>query len=237
MTTPWIHHKVCTTSSHRRRRGSPLNSVFYLCQAHQLPSLKVLQSTTSLQNDGYDPEILKVEIKEEEEVSDDCESKDKNPAIKYCSKIREDRKKKHASEKNRTVKCKICAKSFCNKFSLERHKWSHDKKPLTCDYCDKILTNQESFLRHVRMHASGNPFQCSSCDKSYVSRGSYEAHIRKHTGERPFKCSECDETFSLMSSYERHVAKHRGVKDYKCEICDSSFWVPDDLRAHVNRMH
>ncbi|KAK3909162.1 Zinc finger protein 14 [Frankliniella fusca] len=199
----------------------------------------------------FDPELLKVEIKEEEDDETSrgsiCTVNDDDNDLQFPFKSQQKLKQGTCSTKrkkklktrlgNPVYKCLSCGKNFCNKYSLSRHKWSHSKKTFSCTVCDKILTNHESWLRHEKMHESGNRYKCEMCDKSYVSSTSYTAHVRKHTGERPYKCSECEEKFYLVSSFERHVAKHRGMKEFKCEICSAAFWVPDDLRAHVNRMH
>ncbi|XP_026287740.1 gastrula zinc finger protein XlCGF52.1-like isoform X2 [Frankliniella occidentalis] len=206
--------------------------------------------STSTGKMNYDPELLKVEIKEEDvdetligSISSESDFEDipstsskNNPKLKHT--ISSKRKVQTLLESAK-FRCTSCGKSFCNKYSLSRHKQSHSKKTFTCSFCDKIFTNQESWLRHERMHQIGNRYKCQMCEKSYVSSTSYAAHLRKHTGERPYKCviQDCEETFYLLSSFERHIAKHKGMKEFKCEICSSAFWVPDDLRAHVNRMH
>ncbi|XP_034230135.1 zinc finger protein 2-like isoform X2 [Thrips palmi] len=188
----------------------------------------------------YESEMLNVEIKEEEEDIFDKSSGDETGSEVKEQGAPQKRKpilKSKTPFKDTKFTCQLCRKSFCNKFSLTRHKWSHSKKTTTCKYCNKIFKNRESQQRHEKMHEIGNRYQCHLCDKSYVSSTSHAAHVRKHTGERPYKCSDCNASFYLLSSFERHVVKHSGVKEYECEICTASFWVPDDLRAHVNRMH
>lgn len=232
---PLDNDSVCFSSANENQNCGSSNP-------QELP-----ESPSISQDLEYDFEIVKVELEEEDDSTNESSScrfsacYDKVSVAPKCSKsTRVDgisSKGIQRAPKSSKFTCQLCWREFSRQSSLNRHMECHIMKTMRCKFCEKEFKNKESLHRHERMHTEDSPHKCHVCGKSYCSSSTLVAHIRKHTGETPFRCSDCNETFYLVSSYERHVARHRGVKEFECEICNHRFWVVDDLRAHVNRAH
>ena len=57
--------------------------------------------------------------------------------------------------------CKVCSKTFCSSFALNRHHRTHGIKkkaapvpdsPVSCDVCQKVFSNRKNLTQHMQAH-------------------------------------------------------------------------------------
>ena len=80
------------------------------------------------------------------------------------------------------------------------------RKPYKCNYCDKVFSEKNYLINHLRTHTGEKPYACGVCDIAFSQKGDLIKHERTHTGEKPYHCSLCDKSFSnnrgLIKTYE-----------------------------------
>lgn len=94
----------------------------------------------------------KVEIKSEPEVHDD----DNDSRIYLNSSIqvlKDIQKQDNESLEDKSYKCTVCAKTFIDEESLQKHMVLHgDRKNMQCEYCWKSFARKVSLLEHMMQH-------------------------------------------------------------------------------------
>ena len=87
--------------------------------------------------------------------------------------------------------CDQCGKNLATKFSLQRHRLSHQPPSLPCIVCDKVF--REEWAR--------------------------KRHMLTHTADGACVCPTCGDVFSTKFSLTRHENQvYKSIKDYKCEL-------------------
>jgi len=108
---------------------------------------------------------------------------------------------------------------------------------LSCDVCDKSFKVNGALIVHQRTHTGERPYSCNGCDKSFNQNSILTKHRQTHTGERPFPCDVCDKSFSQSNNMMRHRRIHIiGEKSFSCDVCDKLFNDCSSLIVH-QRMH
>ncbi|XP_033231777.1 zinc finger protein 429-like [Belonocnema kinseyi] len=144
--------------------------------------------------------------------ADTCGVKKKFPTLKK-QKVQESK-----FEMNRT--CEKCARSYINKWALNRHqKFECGVIPqFGCEFCDKRFKRNVHLQQHiVRMHhkteikASQKKYNCNKCSRSYSSANGLNSHIRlEHSAVKPeFTCDYCLHKSKTKCHLSRHISsKH-----------------------------
>ncbi len=117
--------------------------------------------------------------------------------------------------------------------------WSHKKKILKCDKCDKEYTTKSGLNRHIYSSHNTSNFKCIECDEVFILEGLYQAHMNKrHNKNSENKCKFCEKIFSTKGNLDNHILYiHTETKKYKCEICNKDFIRKGDLTRHNKVIH
>ena len=97
------------------------------------------------------------------------------------------------------------------------------KNPLTCEVCDRTLSNVLSLARHIKaLHpkTEKEKFECKICHKSLGSTYTLQNHLlRVHAEGRPrFFCDFCPYSTTWKSNLSEHVQVH--VREpFACDLC------------------
>lgn len=102
------------------------------------------------------------------------------------------------------------------KISLPKHR---GRKPaidsentLTCNICDKKLSNSGSYRYHMQLHSDRTPFLCNECGEGFKTRNAYDGHMTTHLPSNPNKCHVCGKTYRQAASLRCHMLTHTGEK-------------------------
>uniref|UniRef100_A0A8C5SQ02 Uncharacterized protein n=1 Tax=Laticauda laticaudata TaxID=8630 RepID=A0A8C5SQ02_LATLA len=137
------------------------------------------------------------------------------------------------STREKSHECMECGKSFYENESLMRHKRIHTGEKLyKCLECGKDFTNSSQLTSHKRIHTGEKPHTCKECGKSFRHIVSLTYHNRIHTGEKPYKCAECGKSFANSSHLTSHKRVHTEKKRCKCMECGNSFSDSCSLTSH-----
>ncbi|XP_044727772.1 zinc finger protein 271-like [Chrysoperla carnea] len=96
------------------------------------------------------------------------------------------------------------------------------KEASSGDDFPQILTKQENFIQHERIHKE-KPSSCDVCDV-----------VRINTGKKfdKFSCVDCGITFGKHIGLIKHKRVHSMIKPYQCDFCDQSFTQANSLFQH-----
>ncbi|KAH3860072.1 hypothetical protein DPMN_022965 [Dreissena polymorpha] len=107
---------------------------------------------------------------------------------------------------------------------------------LSCNLCSKTFSTPASLSMHKKIHSGEKPHTCITCGKSFTQIGTLRAHERVHTGEKPYECNICGKTFAQCGSFRMHERRHhRDMMEnfQKCFVCGVSFTSMDELQKHM----
>ncbi|XP_077454110.1 zinc finger protein 407 isoform X1 [Stigmatopora argus] len=138
--------------------------------------------------------------------------------------------------KERKFECKLCERSFSEKWALNNHLKLHSgEKPYKCPWpsCHYAFLNLSAMKDHYRTHTGEKTFLCDLCGFAGGTRHALTKHRRQHTGERPFKCKLCNFASTTQSHLSRHSRVHTGEKPYRCPWCDYRSNCAENIRKHI----
>lgn len=107
---------------------------------------------------------------------------------------------------------------------------------LSCNICEKTFSTPASLSMHKKIHSGEKPHTCGTCGKSFTQIGTLRAHERVHTGEKPYECNICGKTFAQCGSFRMHERRHHRdmIENFqKCFVCGASFSTLEDLQKHL----
>ncbi|XP_033208482.1 zinc finger protein 567-like [Belonocnema kinseyi] len=125
-------------------------------------------------------------------------------------------------EKNYT--CEKCARSYKNKWDLNRHKnFECDVMPqFICNVCDKHFKRSTNLRHHIiHVHQKENTqtsqtkFNCNKCSRSYVSLSGLNLHKRvEHAAVKPkFTCDYCSHRSKQKTHLSTHISSKHLIKE------------------------
>jgi len=145
----------------------------------------------------------------------------------------------HMSDRALKHICKICEKTFADKYSLVTHlKRTHinGKSLFKCDECLKVFKNMSKLKRHSNVHAE-NKYYCKPCNKSF----SRKDHLHRH------KLDCCDKSYARTDLKKSRILKARRrtrcidiVKEegkYVCQFCQQTYTRREHLLNHFLKQH
>ncbi|XP_019748621.1 zinc finger protein 407 [Hippocampus comes] len=138
--------------------------------------------------------------------------------------------------KERKFECKLCERSFSEKWALNNHLKLHSgEKPYKCSWpsCHYAFLNLSAMKDHYRTHTGEKTFLCDLCGFAGGTRHALTKHRRQHTGERPFKCKLCNFASTTQSHLSRHNRVHTGEKPYRCPWCEYRSNCAENIRKHI----
>ena len=208
-----------------------------------------------LQNDSWEPNIIKTEPDEPGETDPLSFDIPINGIVKNevnceieklkCNKcemqfysnalLKKHKKKFHRrivkdKKTNVTVECPDC--------NL-KHKFLAEKVKLNCDFCDKVFSNNICLKNHQRKI---HKYYCLACKETFTSKILLCRHkIEKHDlKSKTFKCNQCDKVYSGYSAkiiLQNHITSVHKGKRFQCQKCNKIFKCNTSLGRHVLTFH
>ncbi|XP_029954883.1 gastrula zinc finger protein XlCGF57.1-like isoform X2 [Salarias fasciatus] len=129
--------------------------------------------------------------------------------------------------------CETCGRILSNQASFKKHMKIHTaEKPYSCKICGKRFLENCNFLRHMKVHTVTKPYFCETCRKGFRAHSTLLFHQKVHAAEKPLSCETCGKSFSEDIHYIHHVRTHTN-KPYSCETCRKSFREHSKLLHHM----
>jgi len=193
-------------------------------------------------NDACLRHMRVVHIKEEDEISYQCHECYR--VFKILPNLRmhlrhhfgKNYSKPENYDKEKTLSCPTCNKTFEKQKSLQDHILCIHKKikPFKCSTCERAFINARQLKYHERhIHLEKKKHGCPHCSNRYSARVDLISHLIVHTEEWPYHCEICRKRFRWKSSVRDHMEMHKTGKTVKCEKCNIEFITKKDLRKHA----
>ncbi|CAG7734271.1 unnamed protein product, partial [Allacma fusca] len=133
-----------------------------------------------------------------------------------------------------TTKLRIFPSELSDSHSNTKKTKKEDRK---CPVCERIISVQANFNRHVELHNGEKDFPCQQCPVRYPSVPQLILHInRKHKMEH--HCDICQRNFTLKSfiNHKRKVHGHvPKPKIFNCDLCSKGFLVRGRYDLHMKK--
>lgn len=151
----------------------------------------------------------------------------------------------------RSLKCKVCLKTFTTEITFRKHvAWAHKKKvcieengAYVCAVCDFRSIKKSSFVAHLeRKHETRSRsallFPCQACGFVCRSKHSLQSHFtRKHTDSYEYPCKFCSKKFKVKGDLTTHVRFHHKEKPTMCDLCGKTCRNSGSLYVHQKWAH
>ena len=117
----------------------------------------------------------------------------------------QDSVRKRNRDRNESIDCAICGKTFTLRSNLSRHMRMHmGQFKFYCDKCKKGFADRSHFQEHMRKH-EGLKYHCDYCGNPFANKHRYLYHLSVHTGKYRFSCERCSKGFNEQNLYSKHL--------------------------------
>ena len=102
--------------------------------------------------------------------------------------------------------CELCPTTCGRKTDLRLHvqKLHTSERALHCKMCGKSFPDRYTLKVHKKTHEGEKCFKCDLCPYSSISQRHLESHMLIHTDQKPFQCDACDQSFRQKQLLKRH---------------------------------
>lgn len=96
-----------------------------------------------------------------------------------------------------------------------------DKKPYSCDKCDKRYVSKRDFKRHTESCNGLNVLQCPTCHKTFSHRAAKSRHIKNVKCSPPKQTSKTEEQPNVVRKKITATVKLQigASQSWRCNIC------------------
>jgi len=136
--------------------------------------------------------------------------------------------------------CEFCPTTCGKKASLWSHvqKLHTSERPMPCKICGKSFPDRYTLKVHKKTHTGENCFYCGLCPYSSTSERTLKSHMLTHSGQKPFQCDQCDQGFRQKKLLRKHqILNHNPaympLATKVCPECGMSFRQTADLTRHM----
>ncbi|XP_044744053.1 zinc finger protein OZF-like [Chrysoperla carnea] len=130
--------------------------------------------------------------------------------------------------------CNICQKDLSNRFSMLRHMEVHDQNrslKYHCKTCNKGFYAAENLKKHEIRHLGKTKYQCDKCPKRFYVLSALGVHCKSSHKAKPITCTQCSQQFYHQLQIEQHMQTHE-EKKFVCEDCGKIFPTRNRLTKH-----
>lgn len=109
----------------------------------------------------------------------------------------------------------------------------------TCILCNKKLSSETDYMKHIEMHGDTHSPACMDCGNYFESMLEYENHIGNLGKELIYKCDvqNCGKSFQFKCRLECHARTHLGELMYKCNDCGHRLSSIRSIIRHTRAKH
>ena len=142
--------------------------------------------------------------------------------------------------------CHECRSSVTNLAQHYRRTSRPDfgKPPLSCNLCNKLISNECSLASHLRAHSAQPPYVCPECGMRIAGGPkAYDQHINRsccHPHHHMLLDCHLCKSGNLFNNYENflvHYIQEHCKKFSKCEFCPMAFKTVGGLEKHLQTSH
>ena len=142
--------------------------------------------------------------------------------------------------------CKICQKTFPDKYQLDRHRKSetnhvNTNKPYVCGLCDYSCFSEFRMEEHTSIHKDTKAWKCNYCNQSFRQKGRLNHHKNRYhnasykgpnKGPKMYQCPNCSKTFAKAGNFKRHITHHNLEPSIKKERRNKRLKLKKETKVH-----
>jgi len=150
----------------------------------------------------------------------------------------------HAENNRPVYQCELCPTTCVEKKYLRLHveKFHMSNVPIPCKMCGKTFPDKYTLKVHKKSHMGEKCFKCELCPFSSISQIQLKSHMLTHTDLKPFQCDKCYLSFRQKVALKKHQILHENPdyappilkqENHDCQQCGVNFRSKVNLAAHM----